>query len=222
MREEPRIDYFRHHEAKAAIPEGQFEDWPESDINRKMTKLVDVICAHEMYGIVSGLKLQTHFKAFEGSVLSPKQLHSVLRVTHPYEHCFFAVTSDVLQIEQERGTGDKQVDFIFDEQTGLLPKCIKLYREMKSDFPEEKRAIAGTVSEANDKRVPALQAADFLVGQMTTQFRLPEPEIFFQRMVSCHTVHSSRAYPPNFEAIPDIVSALNVAWSTKRLTKAAK
>src|SRR5271165_5783719 len=54
LREEPGIDYFRHHEAKAAIPEGQFKDWPESDVNTKMTKLVDVICAHEMYGIVSG------------------------------------------------------------------------------------------------------------------------------------------------------------------------
>jgi len=69
----------------------------------------------------------------------------------------------------------------------------EIYREFKAAFPKELKALAGNVSEADDKRVAALQAADLLVGQMVTQFHLPRPEVFFQEMVTCDKVLSSRA-----------------------------
>lgn len=220
LREAPKIDYFRHHEAKTDPPTGQFTNWTKELIDSKITKLVEVICDHEMYGVVVGLKLDTHWKAFEGSVLSRKQLQSVLKLVYPYHFCFFAFTACVLQIEREHGNSDQRVDFVFDEQGQLLKTCVKVYRQFKADFPAELKAIAGTVSEANDKHIAALQAADLLVGQMVTQFRLAQPETFFQKMVTCHKVFSSTAYVPSFETIPNIISGLNVAWSTKRRRRA--
>jgi hypothetical protein len=217
LKERPKIDYFRHHEAKTDPPTGQFENWTKEQIESKMTKLVEVICEHEMYGAVVGLKLDTHWKAFGSSVLSRKQLQSVLKLVYPYHFCFFAFTASVLQIERERGNHDRRVDFIFDEQGQLLKTCVEVYREFKAIFPEELKDLAGVVSEADDKHVAALQAADLLVGQMVTQFRLPQPEAFFQKMVTCHKVFSSTAYVPKFETIPDIISELNVTWSTKRI-----
>ena len=112
----------------------------------------------------------------------------------------------------------QRVDFVFDEQGELLKTCIEVYREFKVKFPPELKALAGNVSEADDKQVPSLQAADFLVGQMATQFRVPKPEPFFQKMVTCHRVLSSTAYAPNFETIPTIIRRLNATWSTKHLS----
>ncbi len=219
LRQEPKINYFRHHEAKTDPPTGEFENWTSEKIDSKIMKLVDVICEHEMYGVVVGLKNDTHWKAFEGSMLSKKQLQSVLKLVHPYHLCFFAMTACVLQIERESGNNKRQVDFIFDEQGRLLKTCAKIFRDFKAAFPKELKALAGAVSEANDRQVAALQAADLLVGQMVTQFRLPRPEVFFQKMVTCHKVFSSTAYIPNFELVPGIIRRLNVAWSTKRLSE---
>jgi hypothetical protein len=165
---------------------------------------------------VVGLKLDTHWKAFEGSVLSRKQLQSVLKLVHPYHCCFFAFTASTLQIEHEPGNRKQRVDFIFDQQGPLLKACVKIYGGFKANFPKEFKALAGNVSEADDKHLAALQAADLLVGQMVTQFRLPQPEVFFQKMVTCHRVFSSPAYVPGCETIPDIVSSLNAAWLAKQ------
>jgi hypothetical protein len=150
-------------------------------------------------------------------VLSKKQLQSVLRITHPYQWCFFSATAAVLLTQLERGASQDTVDFVFDEQEGLFKKCAEFYREFKEQMPDEKKAIAGTVGEASDRDIPALQAADLLVGQVTTNLRTGKPEEPWRRMAAALKIMSTTAYPPGFERLPDLVSQLNVIWSTKRL-----
>lgn len=215
LREEPQIAYFKHSEAKAS--RGQFEGWSPEQIHLKMTRLVDVICEYRMYGVIVGLKVDIHAKAFESSILSKKQLQSVLKLVYPYHYCFFALTACVMQIESESGNTSQRVDFVFDEQGELFKTCAEIYRDFKAAFIDGIKALAGTATEADDKKVVALQAADFLVGQMVSQFRLPEPESYFQKMVTCHEVHSATAYIPGFETIPDLVNRLNATWIAKGL-----
>jgi hypothetical protein len=141
----------------------------------------------------------------------------VLRIAHPYQWCFFSATAAVLQTQLERGASEGTVDFVFDQQKGLCKKCAEFYREFKEQIPLEKKAIAGTVAEASDRDVPALQAADLLVGQLTTNRRIGKPELPWRRMAAALKIMSTTAYPPGFETLPDLVSQLNVIWSTKRL-----
>jgi hypothetical protein len=211
----PAIRYFSHHESKAAG--GQFEGWTPQQIEAKAIALTEVICHRDVYGIISGLNLQTHASAFKNSVLPKKQLQSALRLVHPYQWCFFSVIAAVLQAQLDRGGFQDTVDFVFDQQKGLFKKCAEFYREFKSHMPAEKRAIAGTVGEASDREVPALQAADLLVGQVTTNLRVGKPELPWRRMAIALKIMSVKAYPPGFENLPDLVSQLNVIWSTKRL-----
>jgi hypothetical protein len=218
LKRAPSITYFRHHEAKANPPSGEFKGWSRDLIDEKMESLVEVICRNSMYGAITGLRLKTHKREFAGSILTPKQLRSVLKLTDPYHHCFFSITSRIFQAEQERGSRDRRVDFVFDRQEGQFEVCQKIYRELKVALPPRIKEIAGSVTEGNSKVIAGLQAADLLIGQMMRQFRLPV-EDFFKRLVTCHKVGSTRAYLPDFEQIPDLVSRLNLTWSTKRLSE---
>jgi hypothetical protein len=79
---DPAIQYFKHHEAKGDPPTGQFEGWSVEQVDAKISKLVDVICRHEMYGVCSGLNVRTHNAAFATSIASAKQIRSVLKLIH--------------------------------------------------------------------------------------------------------------------------------------------
>jgi Carboxypeptidase regulatory-like domain len=99
----------------------------------------------------------------------------------------------------------------------LFKKCAEFYREFKEQMPPDKKTIAGTVAEASDRDIPALQAADLLVGQMATNLRTGKPELPWRRMATTLKIMSTTAYPPGFESLPDLISHLNVIWSTKPL-----
>jgi len=95
LRSEPSIEYFKHHEAKSAS--GQFLNWSTDQIQAKMLTLAGVISDFEIYGIVGGITLDTHASVFANSVLSRKQLQSMLGFTNPYQWCFHGVVAAVLQ-----------------------------------------------------------------------------------------------------------------------------
>jgi hypothetical protein len=215
---EPAIRYFKHHEAKSDPPSGEFAGWSIEAIEAKLTKLVDVICRHQMYGVCSGLNVATHNAAFTSSIASFKQLRSVLKLVHHYHACVFSTHATVIQIQVDRGE-HKRVDLVFDEMSGMMAECITFYREAKENFPPQKKAIAGSMTEANDKEVEALQAADLLAGQIAATLRLP-PENHYRRMADTHKIWFSRAYTPKFDEIPELVSRFDTAWFMLQLRKA--
>ena len=92
--------------------------------------------------------------------------------------------------------------------------CAAFYREFREQMPPDRKAIAGTVTEVSD--VPALQAAELLVGQVTTNLRIGKPELPWRRIATALKIISTTAYPPGFENLPDLVSQLNANSSTAR------
>lgn len=210
----PAIKYFSHHEAKSA--KGEFSGWSKAHVDGKIDALVQVICDHEMYGVEGGLNLKTWHAVFTSKVLTKKQQSSVLKFTHPYQSCFHGVVSAVLQLQLEHDEVDAAVDFVFDEQCGLLKKSIKDYETFRKTFPPEKQKIAGTIASGDDKQLPPLQAADLLCGKIVTNLHIGKPEKHFRRLVECHQVHHFKAYPPNFQLTPALVKALDVIWSEKQ------
>jgi hypothetical protein len=218
---DPPVQYFKHHEAKTNPPSGQFEGWSAEQVDAKISRLVDVICRHEMYGAATGLRPEIHDAMFSSSIIPKKQLRSIVKMSHYYQACVFSVHAVVLQVQIDCGQIDKRVDCVFDEMTGLLSECIDKYREYKEKLPPEKKAIAGDISAADDKKVAALQAADLLAGQLTTNLRLGRPEEPLRRMISARRICNSTAYLPGLEQIPDLISALNVVWAAKNIARAA-
>jgi hypothetical protein len=217
--ENPKINYFRHHEAKSDPPSGQFEGWSPGQIEAKMRRLANVICKHEMYGVVSGLNIDAHMAAFDGSAASWKQLRSVIKPIHCFHSCAFSASALILQIQIDRGLIQQKVDLVFDETNGLLGECIEVYNRVKEFFPLDKKAIAGTLTEADDKDVEALQAADLLAGQLITGRRLGFTEEYYRSLWKAHTIYESRAYLPGLDQIPELIKLFNVAWSTRQLSR---
>jgi len=223
IREAPAIEYFKHHEAKGEPPTGQFAGWPRKHINAKMNQLVDIICAHEMYGVISGLDLSIYEAAYSESIAHRKQLRSAMKNIHPYNVCVFSMSALVLQIQIDRKCRET-VDLIFDEMTGLFDECKDTYNDFKQrpDFPLDKKAIAGAFSQANDKDEVPLQAADLLAGLETTSQRLKYVGGYYTRLRKAHKIYVSPAYFPSFDGIPELIRLFNVAWSTKTLSDIAR
>jgi hypothetical protein len=127
----------------------------------------------------------------------------------------------VIQIQVDRGELDKRVDLVFDEMSGMMAECITFYRDAKEKFPPEKKAISGTMTEADDKEVEALQAADLLAGQIAVTLRRV-PENHYRRMAESHKIFFSRAYLPKFEKLPELVNRFDIAWFALQLSRSSK
>lgn len=210
---DPPIRYFRHHDAK--MLKGEFEGWSNEDAQAKLNAFVKVICDHEMYGVTTGLNTKTWKQAFQSDKLSPKRLKGLLKFTHHYQSCFHSAVAMVLQRQLELGLTSEIVDFVFDQQDGLLKDSIKHYSDFKSLFPDAVQKIAGEISVGDDKNAPALQAADVLAGQLTTMLKSGAGPTY-QTLVKCHQVIHAKAYPPKFQTFRTIVKAIGWAWSEKR------
>src|SRR5262249_2567227 len=99
--------------------------------------------------------------------------------------------------------------------------CIALYEEFKQNpdgffFPQDLLAIAGSITQASDYDMPALQAADFLAGQMISNLKrgiVPEP---LKLMASRKKIAHFASFPPNFEKMGDMVSSLDSLLALKK------
>jgi hypothetical protein len=218
--ESPRIEYFKHNEAKGKPPKGQFSGWSQEQIESKIAALSDVVCRHKLYGLVTGLRKSTIDGIFSKATMPKKHLRSVLKGTHHFQWCLFSVHSGVLQMQLERGHSKDKVDFIFDETNGLLTECSEIYDYIMPALAEEKKKIFGILTEGNDKQVGALQAADLLAGQMTTNLKLGFQEEHLRKMVGCREIHKMQAYPPYIEQLPGFIEVFNQCWDALQASRA--
>ena len=193
MAADPKIDYFKHYEAKAL--KGQFSGWSEEDRDAKLRRLVNVLAAHNVTGYVATYAHKLYAAVVGGTSLTRKQLRSVFKriLSGPYPMCFHDIVSGVLQ--NQVSSGDKtQVDFVFDHRNGDLVKCISAYESWKGIAPTQNRVgtamgeIAGTIIPGNDRELPPLQAADLLAGQITAYIRAGEPERPLAALLTRHKI----------------------------------
>jgi hypothetical protein len=202
--QQPTIRYFSHHEAQAR--KGEFAGWEEDVVDAKRSALVDVICAHPMYGLTTGVRTTTWNAAFASRNLPAKRLKSILKFTHPYQACFHSAIAAVLHLQTEKAHLGTVVDFVFDEQTGLLKESIKAYRTFREGFAPDLRELAGSVSVGNDKLLRPLQAADLLCGQLGAMLSSKKPGMAYKRLAASHEIARVRAYPANFSSVPALVA----------------
>jgi hypothetical protein len=218
LAEPPSITSFHHTDAKTDPPKGTFSGLSRSDADKKLRRLMDVICSHEMYGVAVGLRPKTFDKAFASTVLGKKQVTKRLKLTHHYQSCVLAACAAVFQLQREAGDTSR-VDFVMDEQTGLLPAISEEYAKWKHRFPPAVQAIAGDILERSDSDSEPLQAADFLAGGITRGVGTNDAEDYYARLRTCHRVAFTQAYPPYFEAIPGMVRELELMESILRKAK---
>jgi len=183
-----------------------------------MSLLTDVICRHEMYGAIAGLDIQTHDAAFYSTV-PRKQLRSVIKPISPYHSCLLSASALVLQVQVDSGNTQNRVDLVFDETSGLLGECVEVYKRLKEHFPEDKRKIAGTITEANDKDVVALQAADFLAGQRVVSDRHGFMQKYHQRMDEGHRIYETCANLQGLDEIREVMKYFEKVWAKSVTSK---
>jgi len=174
----PAIPYFKQKEANSKTE--QFAGWAEADINLKTFRLAQVVDRHidprrKQYGILTGLKPEVLRILLRLSVAAKKQVRSALKMTEPYDFCFHSVIGMVLLHQHFNLRENKFVDFIFDTHSSF-ERCEKIHREVKGLMLPELAAIAGTITEGDDKQLAPLQAADLLVGQATKNLKQGKPD----------------------------------------------
>jgi len=213
----PSIEYFSHHEAMGL--RGEFEGWSERDRDTKLLRLAETICTIRPYAMIGVLNLAEFSRIMDLSVLSRKQLKSVIRVTHAYHWCFCDVTAAVLQYQLSIGQTDT-VDFVFDEQSGLFDECATHYRAFRDKIKAELAAIAGTVTQADEKQVVPLQASDLLLGQYLSVKRDGVVQEPWRLLAGNCTVMESDAgqHVEIWQQVEQGIRELNIVWSTKVLS----
>lgn len=224
LKSDPSIKYFKHSEAKARV--GQFENWDQIACDQKILKLAEVIAKRDvvnLYGLLSGIRNDIITSIINRAVISPKLVRSILHANRSYDWCFHSIASLVIQRQIELGRIEK-VDFVFDKGDAAFDDCVACYKSIIREplFPEENRAVLGTLTEANDKDIVALQAADLLAGQATMKLRgfpIEEPYRVIakgNRLLVCNI----RPNDPVVRGLEDIIQQLNIVWSSRILERA--
>ena len=214
----PAIEYFKHHEAKARIK--QFQDWSAADCEKKIFSLAEVITRFDIsYGVCTGIRNDVVHGFMQQAIPSPKTVRSILHFSRPYDWCFHSVIQMVLQLQADSGEPDS-VDFVFDEGDSALEDCLKAYNEVKELLPSEKRKVAGSVPTGNDMALMPLQAADLLAGVSTVRLRgEPRTGAAFRLLAKSKRIFFSpvNRHETPFPNVEEVISALNVVWSTKMI-----
>jgi hypothetical protein len=166
----PAIQYLKHNEAIGL--KGEFAGWSEAKRDEKLLSLAQVIARHDVTGIIGALSLPEFKTLFCESILPKTALRGIITFTEPYHFACQAIISGTLGIQtMEANNLTDQVDFVFDEGVKFLADSAEFFPQTLANLPPESHALMGTVSTANDKAVPELQAADLLAGQALKNHR---------------------------------------------------
>jgi hypothetical protein len=214
----PSIQYFKHNEAFGL--KGEFAGWPEAKRDEKILSLAEVIARHDVTGIIGAISLPEFNTLFSESILPKTALRGIITFTEPYHFASNTIIAGTLgiQVMDAKNLTD-QVDFVFDEGVKFLADSAEFFPQTLSKLPPESHALLGTVSTANDKAVPELQAADLLAGQALKGLRDGEKSAVHTPL-GRKRIKVFNCLPVYPESIPSTVRMLNLAWATMRLDKA--
>lgn len=206
------IQYFKHNEAKAL--KKQFHGRSATDRDEVLRQLVDVVCSHDLIGLISSFKHPLFRLLLEGSDIPPAQLKKMAYggYSSPYYFCFHLGVSQLLRYLVEEKRIDERVDFVFDDRNDVLRPCIKLYDRIREGMPSEIKAVAGNATPGNDRDEPALQLADLLAGQVIANVRARAPEPTLQRLAACRTILKCRIEPEDLSRFKGTLEFANEMW----------
>lgn len=206
------IQYFKHNEAKAL--KKQFAGRLAVDRDEVLRQLVDVVCSHDVVGLISTFKHPLFRELLDGSKIPPAHLKTMAYggYSSPYYFCFHLAVSQLLHYLVEEWRIGERVHFIFDDRNDLLRPCIKLYERIRVGMPPEIKLVAGNAAPGNDLLEPALQLADLLAGQVIANVRARAPEPTLQRLASCRAILKCQVEPEDLSRFRATLTYANEVW----------
>jgi Protein of unknown function (DUF3800) len=149
---EPTLQYFKMKEAESR--RGQFWGISERARDEKLLSLVQVVKSHATYGVGSFVGHRPYNSIARGALPST--------VDHPYWLCFQGIIGDLLHLYKS-GVIAQNIDLVFDTQGAGFERRGKLMQGASKEMLDGVGvSLIGTLSFADDKTEPALQAADLL------------------------------------------------------------
>lgn len=140
------------HAADCANFYGEFQGWDKERRDKFVANLLPIIPAHELAGIVIGIRLDDFREAFEG------RPELVEMFGTPYTACFQWAISIIMEIASERGTGER-IAFVH-EVNDYKGEALKAFDYVKKYL--NPRNIPITMGFGSKADYPPLQSADVL------------------------------------------------------------
>ena len=211
------IQYFKHNEARAL--KKQFEGRAETERDEVLRQLVDVVCSHDLIGLICSFKHPLFQLLLSESQIPASRLKKMAYggYSSPYYFCFHLAVSQLLRYLVEERHIRENVNFVFDDRTDALRPCIKLYERIQETMPPEIKAVAGTATAGDDRTEPALQAADLLAGQVIANVRAGAPDLTLQKLATCRTILKCRIEPQDLSGFKATLRWANERWKELRL-----
>lgn len=206
------LQYFKHNEARAL--KKQFEGRSEAARDEVIQQLVEVICSHELIGLICSFK-HPLFQLLLSESQIPRNVLKKMAYggySSPYYFCFHLAVSQLLRYLVEERHVTESVNFVFDDRTDALKACIKLYDRIQEPMPAEIKAVAGSATAGDDRVEPALQAADLLAGQVIANVRAGAPEPTLQKLATCRTILKCRIEPEDLARFKATLFWANQRW----------
>jgi hypothetical protein len=176
--DEPAVPYCRMSDAEAR--EGEFADMRLEFREFKVMSLANVIRDTQPTAIACVMSWKDYNEVVDGKV-DP-------RLNSPYAFLFFKILGIVSQLQikfdeafkRETGAnpfGMQPVDFIFDEQGPIEPKCLQWWAALKERVAEPHRTmISNTPQFKDDRALNPLQAADMLAWHIRRDHQYPDED----------------------------------------------
>jgi hypothetical protein len=211
------IQHFKHNEARAL--KKQFEGRSETERDEVLRQLVQVVCAHDLIGLICSFKHPLFQLLLSESRIPASRLKKIAYggYSSPYYFCFHLAVSQLLRYLVEERHISENVNFVFDDRTDALRPCIKLYDRIQKAMPSEIKAVAGTATAGDDRTEPALQAADLLAGQVLANVRVGAPEPALQKLATCRTILKCRIEPEDLSRFKATLLWANERWKELEL-----
>lgn len=148
----PRLAYFKMSEAETL--NGQFAGFTAEERTKRVNQFIDVILAHDLQ---------------EASIAVPEKYYRDIldplfpgKLANPYYMAFIGLVSAFAGLNRHSGSTEP-TDFVFDEQTGIESRALKMYHRLKAHSPHRQ---LGRVTYRSDRQMLPLQAADLIAWQM--------------------------------------------------------
>lgn len=153
LRAEPNIPCLKMSSANSK--DGPFRGWETTAIERKVTRLAEIVNRHAIGGIAVVVSNDAYRKIAEGCLPST--------VDHPYWLCYSKIVTETLEI-YGRESNDEKINFVFDTQgEGYERRALLMHDNWREIFKASPNGnLLGSLTFGNDVELMPLQAADML------------------------------------------------------------
>lgn len=153
LRSEPKLAHLKM--SQANVKDGPFRGWDTLAIERKVTRLAEIINRHAIGGIAVIVSNEAYRKIAEGYLPST--------MDHPYWLCYSKIVMETLEVYGREGNGEK-INFVFDTQgEGYERRALLMHDNWREIFEASPYGnLLGSLTFGNDLELMPLQAADML------------------------------------------------------------